>query len=185
MFCCISKVSFRFISCEPSITGNRFYNLDVAAANFIAFTDSILICGRLRQIKKIMAYRREWLFEYFTQPMEVSSKLVVKMRDMFLCCLRDAKMYSTRNSCFYIFVSPFSRYRFTWWLQGLVTMNDEAICNIRLLAVRTTRSAKKNSICSILFGIRVERNQYGSEVLFTFPILNWVKLQSWDSWIFL
>ena len=82
LLCCISKVSFRFISCEPSFTGNRFYNLDVAAANFVAFTDSILICGRLRQIKKIMAYRREWLFEYFTQPMEVSSKLVVKMRDM-------------------------------------------------------------------------------------------------------
>ena len=92
MCCYISRVSFRFTSCELSFIGNRFYDLDVAAANFIAVTDSILVCGRLRQIKKIMAYRKEWLFEYFTQPMEVSSKLVVKSRSM-LCSLRDAKMY--------------------------------------------------------------------------------------------
>ncbi|CAF3597048.1 unnamed protein product [Rotaria sp. Silwood1] len=47
---------------------NRIYDLGEVQRSFMV-VNSIVVAGRTRRVKKIMAYRPQWLNKYYTQPM--------------------------------------------------------------------------------------------------------------------
>lgn len=49
-------------------SANRIYEISQIRHNFLA-VNSIFIAGRNRRVKKVMAYRPEWLSKYYFRPM--------------------------------------------------------------------------------------------------------------------
>ncbi|CAF4845861.1 unnamed protein product, partial [Rotaria sp. Silwood2] len=47
---------------------NRMYDLGEVQRSLLV-VNSIVVAGRTRRVKKIMAYRPNWLYTYYTQPM--------------------------------------------------------------------------------------------------------------------
>ena len=59
---------------------NTFFELSAARSSML-ISDSIVIGGQRRSVKKIMAFRREWLDEHWATPMsQLSNRLTGRAR---------------------------------------------------------------------------------------------------------